>query len=130
MSNPDQRHAIAVARMVQSELGDAATRPILVAALMHDVGKVVSGLHTPGRVIATAVWLVAPDRLALSWRDRRWPLRRLGQYRLHPEIGESLLISAASDTLVSTWAGDHHQSEEHWRVEAAVGRVLKDCDDD
>ncbi len=130
MSNPDQRHGVEVARLVEAELGEEATVPVLAAALLHDVGKIESGLRTPARVLATLVWAVVPDRFASRWTRRVWPLNRLGQYRLHPEIGEELLTSAGSDKLVAAWAGDHHQAERLWRVDAALGRVLKECDDD
>ena len=42
-----------VARKVEVALGDEASRPVLAAALLHDVGKTESGLSTYGRVIAT-----------------------------------------------------------------------------
>ena len=53
MSRADRRHAAGVARRVEVALGDEATRPVLAAALLHDVGKTESGLGTYGRVIAT-----------------------------------------------------------------------------
>src|SRR5690606_18174826 len=39
MSNPDQRHAVRVARRVEAALGPDAPRPVMAAALLHDVGK-------------------------------------------------------------------------------------------
>src|SRR5262245_52686461 len=53
MPGPDRRHAAATARRVEAELGERATQPVLAAALLHDVGKIESGLGTYGRVIAT-----------------------------------------------------------------------------
>ena len=53
MSSPDRRHSAGVARQVERQLGHQATRPVLAAALLHDVGKVASGRGTYGRVIAT-----------------------------------------------------------------------------
>src|SRR3546814_20809012 len=53
MSAPDRRHAVGVARRVERALGAEAERPVLAAALLHDVGKVESGLRTYGRVVAT-----------------------------------------------------------------------------
>src|SRR4051794_33612483 len=53
MSRTDRRHAAGVARRVEQALGAEATRPVLAAALLHDVGKIDSGLGTYGRVIAT-----------------------------------------------------------------------------
>jgi hypothetical protein len=51
MSPQDRRHAAAVARRVESDLGEGATSTVLVTALMHDVGKTVAGLGTYGRVL-------------------------------------------------------------------------------
>src|SRR6187431_1790621 len=53
MSGPDRRHAVGVAERAQRALGHEATRPVLAAALLHDVGKIDSGLGTYGRVVAT-----------------------------------------------------------------------------
>ncbi len=135
MSNPDRRHAVGVARDVVAELGDeVADRAVVAAALLHDVGKVVSGYRTPARVVATLVWAAVPaDRrssTALGWAGRGRPWRRMGEYRRHPELGEALLIDAGADPVTSSWAGDHHRSADRWRVAPAIGAVLKACDDD
>ena len=53
MGRADRRHAVTVARRVEAALGVEATRPVMAAALLHDVGKVTSGLGTYGRVMAT-----------------------------------------------------------------------------
>ena len=138
MSNPDRRHAVGVAKRVECELGGAATDPVLAAALLHDVGKIVSGLRTPARVGATLVWSVLPSSRAALWltdervrprRLARWRLR-LGQYHLHPQLGEGVLEAAGADPLTSGWAGDHHRTIDEWRVDQRIGRVLKACDDD
>ena len=79
MSNPDRRHAVGVAQLVAARLGPDAVRPVLAAALLHDVGKVVSGLRTPARVAATLVWAVLPSERAVAWcGSPRQLLRRLG----------------------------------------------------
>ncbi|MDA3040396.1 MAG: HD domain-containing protein [Actinomycetota bacterium] len=131
MSNPDRRHAVGVAQMVAARLWPEAVRPVLAAALLHDVGKVVSGLRTPARVVATLVWAVVPSERATVWCEspRTFP-RRLGQYHRHPELGEQLLVEAGADPTTSTWAADHHRPTSQWRVAARVGSVLKDCDGD
>lgn len=130
MSNPDKRHAVQVGRSVEAVLGQEATTPILVAALLHDVGKIQSAYRTPARCVATVIWTVLANDLAEPWSKRTWPLKRLGQYRRHPEIGEELLRSAGSADLSAQWAGDHHRPTNEWRVDQAIGQVLKDCDDD
>ena len=130
MNNPDRRHGIAVAYRVVGELGATATRPVIAAALLHDVGKIESNFRTPARVIATLFWSAAPHRLATNWLEGPVPLRQLAQYRLHPELGEQLLVAAGADPLTSSWAADHHAPASSWRVSVEVGQVLKDCDDD
>lgn len=136
MSNPDRRHAVAVARAVVVDLGPAAGREIVAAALLHDVGKVVSGYGTFRRVGATVVWTglerARPDReRAARWSVAdRTTLRRLGQYRRHPELGAELLTAAGAHELTVAWAREHHRRPARWTVPPEVGAVLKACDDD
>ncbi len=130
MTPADQRHSIEVATDVVTELGSQATRPVVAAALLHDVGKVVSDLGTFARAGATILWGVVPDDQAEPWLARRGLRRRVAQYRLHPQLGEALLIEAGSHELTSSWAADHHLSPEEWRVDQPIGQVLKACDDD
>ncbi len=130
MSNPDRRHAVAVARDVSAELGDDCERWIVAAALLHDSGKVVSGYRTPARVVATLVWSVVDRRRAAEWEQRGRPLRRLAQYRRHPELGEAALRRVGADGRTADWAGDHHRPESAWRVPPEIGVVLKRCDGD
>ncbi len=131
MSNPDRRHAVAVARAVVAELGDDATGPVVAAALLHDSGKVVSGLRTPARVVATVLWAVVDDEAADRWIERGGPVRRrLGQYRRHPDLGATLLTDAGSDPLTVAWAREHHRGPDAWSVPHHLALVLKACDDD
>lgn len=131
MSNPDRRHAIGVARAVVDTLGGAADRPVVAAALLHDSGKVVSGLGTFARVGATLWWAVADTDWARRWAAGPAGIRRqLGQYRLHPELGRDLLTEAGSDPLTAAWAAEHHRSPDHWTIPAGIATVLKSCDDD
>ena len=129
MSNPDQRHSIAVARAVSAELADVPSW-VMAAALLHDVGKVECGYRTPARVAATLVWAVTPSERASTWRTEGKLRRGLALYHLHPEIGAELCDEAGSDPLTSAWAREHHLSEAFWTVPRDLGRVLKDCDDD
>ena len=55
MSDADRHHAVLIAQQVAATLGQQGTRPVLSAALLHDVGKTVSGLSLYGRVIATLI---------------------------------------------------------------------------
>jgi hypothetical protein len=77
----DRRHAIEVTRRFRGLRPDA-TRAQTAGALLHDVGKVQSGLGTLGRVAAT---MVGPRT------------RRFRQYHDHGEIGAAMAADAGSD---------------------------------
>ena len=130
MSNPDRRHAAAVARDVERSLGHEATRPILAAALLHDVGKIESGLRTYGRVIATLCGMMLGREQAKVWTRGRGFTRRVGLYLLHPDLGGDLLGMAGSDPLTEAWTREHHKPPDQWTISPKVAQVLKDCDDD
>ena len=123
MSGADRRHALDVARRVVAVLGSGATRPVLAAALLHDVGKIDAGLGTVGRVPATLAGLVARERVAVGGG-------RVARYLRHDAIGAAMLAGAGADPLTVTWAREHHLPERAWTLPAEVGRVLKAADDD
>jgi hypothetical protein len=81
MSNPDRRHAVEVARRFAVRRPDA-TRAEMAGALLHDVGKIESGLGTFARVAAT---LVGPRT------------ERFRAYHDHEAIGARLAEAAGSD---------------------------------
>jgi hypothetical protein len=85
----DRRHSVEVARRLHAAR-PAATRDELAAALLHDVGKVASGLGTFGRVAAT---LVGP-RTA-----------RFRAYHDHEAIGASMAAEAGSSELTVALIG-------------------------
>lgn len=132
MPGPDRRHSAAVARRVEHALGDDATRPVLAAALLHDVGKLDAHLRTYGRVIATlAGGVVGHDEAVI----RQWTLttgftRRVGLYLLHPELGADLLAVAGSDPLTVAWAREHHLTPDRWTLDPTLAAALHDADDD
>lgn len=130
MSNPDRRHAVVVARRVERALGQEATRPVLAAALLHDVGKIESGLRTYGRVIATLSGRVGGYETADRWRKGRGFTRRVGLYLLHADLGADRLEMAGSDPLTVAWAREHHLPEGMRTVPAEVAAVLSAADDD
>ena len=130
MSKADRRHAAAVARRVEHALGDQANKPVLAAALLHDVGKVSAGLGTYGRVIATVAGGAAGRSMAEAWTEGKGFTRRVGLYLRHPELGADLLAMAGSDPLTVAWAREHHRPEGEWTLDPAVSRALKDADDD
>jgi predicted HD phosphohydrolase len=113
----DRRHAIGVARHVAASLGADATRPVLAAALLHDVGKVDSNLGTFARVLATLL-------------NRQVGESRFARYRRHNEIGAAMLSMAGSDVLTVAWAREHHLSPDRWTLPIAVAVALKAADND
>jgi hypothetical protein len=130
MSNADRRHAVDVAHRVERALGHEATRPVLAAALLHDVGKVEAGLGTYGRVIATLSAKVAGADMASSWRRQRGFARRVGLYLHHDRLGGDLLELAGSDPVTVAWAREHHRPEAEWTVPRELAEALKAADDD
>ncbi len=130
MSNPDRRHAAGVARRVDAVLGADATKPVLAAALLHDVGKVESGLRTPGRVVATVVGQVGGRAQARGWADRSGFTGRVGRYLLHTDLGAELLTDAGSDPLTVAWAREHHRPQSRWTLPTEVATALATADDD
>jgi hypothetical protein len=130
MSGPDRRHAAGVARDVERALGHEASRPVLAAALLHDVGKVESGLRTYGRVVATLCAMVGGTEMADSWQKRRGYTRRVGLYLRHAQIGADLLDLAGSEPLTVAWAREHHLPKDQWTIPPELGDVLKAADND
>ena len=130
LSGPDRRHAVDVARRADAELGNA-DRAALAAALLHDVGKLDSGLGTLARVPATLVGLAGFRRAVVPGNGRSSGLcRRIAMYLDHPARGAARLRAAGSDPLTVAWAAEHHLPEDRWSVPPAVGRVLHAADDD
>jgi hypothetical protein len=79
MTAADRRHAVVVARRFMA-MGQWS-REEIAAALLHDVGKVVSQLGTTARVIAT---VVGPRT------------ERFRQYHDHEALGAAMLREAGS----------------------------------
>lgn len=154
MSGPDRRHAAGVARDAASLLGwggvgpgsgggcgggggsgDArGSREVVASALLHDVGKVESGIGTFGRVAVTlAAIVLGRQRLALepgrATQAPRWR-RRISDYLAHDRIGASLLEEAGSHPVTIAWAREHHLPSEAWTVERRVAEALKAADGD
>ena len=81
LSNQDRRHSVGVARCF-ARRRPGATRAEVAGALLHDVGKLESGLGTFGRVVATVV----------GGRTERFRA-----YHDHEELGARLAEAAGSD---------------------------------
>ncbi|HVV35555.1 MAG TPA: HD domain-containing protein [Acidimicrobiales bacterium] len=121
MAGFDRRHAVGVARRVCAALGDDATRPVVAAALLHDVGKIESGFGVWRRVGATVL-------TAVRGRDR--VTGRVATYVNHPALGAALLREAAADPVTAAWAQEHHLPPERWTLDAPIAAALKNADDD
>jgi len=83
MSVQDRRHSLLVARRFEA-LAGSPSREELAGALLHDVGKQVSGLGTLARVVAT----VAGPRIA-----------RFRTYHEHEVLGARMAADAGSSTV-------------------------------
>jgi hypothetical protein len=130
MSGADRRHAVGVARRVVEELGGEADREVVAAALLHDVGKIASGLGTYGRVVATVSGAAAGRRTAEAWSQAGGFTRRVGLYLRHPELGADMLAMAGSDPLTITWTREHHLPPSQWTLDPEIAAILKAADDD
>ncbi len=130
MSPQDRRHSAAVARRVEATLEGEATRPVLAAALLHDVGKIDARLGTPLRVVATLSAAVAGREMAELWVRSTGVTRRIGLYLKHPEIGGDLLGMAGSDTFTETWAREHHLPASDCTLPPHLADALREADDD
>lgn len=131
LSGPDRRHSVEVAREVQRLLGpEAAGRPVLAAALLHDVGKLDAGLRTPGRVAATVMVMAAGDGAASRWAEKGGFRSRAARYLQHPQRGAELLANAESDPLVVAWARDHHLPPDRCRIADDLAAALRAADND
>lgn len=131
MPGADRRHAAGVARRVEQRLGAEAGRPVLAAALLHDVGKVVARLGVLGRVAATQAALVVGRSRAEGWGETTTGLvGRIGLYLRHPQLGGDLLARAGSDPLTVAWAREHHLPTDRWTLPRPVAEALKAADND
>ena len=101
LSNPDRRHAIEVARrfeVARSASVAAVPRSEMAAALLHDCGKLDSGLGTSARVGAT-VWLALGGERA-SQGDGR-----IARYGRHEAIGAAMVQAAGSEPVTVALVG-------------------------
>lgn len=129
MGRPDRRHSHDVARRAVATLGDAATRPVVAAALLHDVGKTESGLGTYGRVMATLSAAAAGPDMAVAWSQSRGVTRRIGLYLRHEELGADLIELAGSDPLTVALVREWSTPDDDLTVPTGVLRGLRAADD-
>ena len=128
MTTPDQRHAYGVAQKTLSLLGEKATRPVIAAALLHDIGKTRAQIGTFARVFATLAGRQASMAQRESWSKEDGWLGRAGQYLMHHEIGAQLLTDAGSDPLTITWAREHELVHTEWTLPEEITNALWKAD--
>jgi hypothetical protein len=135
MKPHDRRHSVAVARRVERTLADTPHHDDsrwLAAALLHDVGKLDSGLGVFARVAATLAGAAAGHDMAEAWSAKRGITRRFGLYLRHAELGETRLRVIGARDEAAAWAGAHHD-ESTWEalaLPAVVVGALDEADDD
>ena len=98
LGRADRSESVTVGRRAVALL-PAGTDPVwIAAALLHDVGKVDSGLGTPGRVMATVVAGAVGATRAAEFDGR------IGRYARHAEIGAERLRAAGARPETAAWA--------------------------
>jgi hypothetical protein len=123
----DRRHTVEVARRVEAALADgphAGDPRWPGCALLHDIGKLASGLGVLNRVVATVAERATGGALAargtggvppttaaeaaLKGEEHRGLRRRIALYVRHPEIGADMIRMAGGRPEIAHWAGAHH----------------------
>jgi len=126
MSHPDQRHSIAVAQMVDKQLPE--DRTAVVAALLHDIGKVSVRSGILLRVLAGFTQPLVSTQRRHRWASKGGALSRLAALIEYPTVGATLLAEAGSEEFVVRWAAQHHLRPEDWTVDRVRARVLRRAD--
>lgn len=107
-SEADQRHAVSVARLLLRS--GYASRDLIAAALLHDVGK--RGAHfTPWHRTAI-VLLEATMPALLRWMGRRERIGLLAPFAVHQAhsaLGASLALRAGASERTARLIREHHQ---------------------
>ena len=111
MSPYEQDHAVQVARRLQRFLAPTIHRTEdrwIVAALLHDVGKMESDFSKLGRVAGTLASRVVSVATARRWASSaRGFRRRVGAYLVHGEIGARMIREAGGREEAAWWAEVH-----------------------
>jgi hypothetical protein len=130
----DQRHSAGVARQVEAALAGgphAGDTRWPACALLHDIGKLASGLGVFGRVLAT-LFGRATDGAVADWEEQRGLRRRIALYLRHPELGADMIELAGGRPEVAHWAAAHHDPArlDPPRLPAPVVQALVAADND
>ena len=130
----DQRHSAGVARQVEAALAGgphAGDTRWPACALLHDIGKLASGLGVFGRVLAT-LFGRATDGAVADWEEQRGMRRRIALYLRHPELGADMIELAGGRAEVAHWAAAHHDQArfDPQMLPAPVVKALVAADND
>jgi hypothetical protein len=108
MPAPDRRHGLAVFRALRAQ--GVACPDLLVAALLHDVGKAEAAPALWLRVLTVLLERFAP-RLLERWAQEegsRWQ-RALWLYRQHAVLGARQAAAAGCSSLTVALIRRHHE---------------------
>lgn len=107
MSRAEQHHGVAICRMLEAQ--ERVESDLLIAALLHDVGKIQAPPRLWDRVIAVLGEYFAPQQAA------RWSLgaprglrRGFVVRRMHPEWGAVLAEQAGAPPRATALIRQHH----------------------
>lgn len=138
LQSSEQHHAIAVLRKLK---GQGETHPdLLVAALLHDVGKCLAPLKSYERAMIVLAQVFAPHKVR-QWgtENAHPPNQRIHGWRYafivaqgHPQWGASIARQAGASPLVEALIQRHQQSltEPPRSLEDSLLRKLQLADDD
>jgi hypothetical protein len=131
LPNHDRRHAIRVARYVETEIGAECESRWLAAALLHDVGKYDAHLSVTRRALATVAAAGRSGTARMTrWRTRPGWRGRFATYSEHGELGAAEIRAAGGREEAARWSAAHHHPET-WAalpIPAAVVRALDRAD--
>lgn len=112
LSNPDRRHLIHSARMVEGALGTDGDPVWTRVALLHDVGKFDSHLGVVGRVAATVLATGLGNERIVTWASTCGWKGRIGSYQCHGEIGAAEIRAAGGPEDAAIWSELHHHRDQ------------------
>jgi hypothetical protein len=110
----DRRYSIRVANHVETRLAGteyAGQLRWLAAALLHDVGKLDSGLGVLGRTVATILGATVGRARVDRWTAATGLRRRVARYLRHDERGAERIRLAGGRDEAAHWALAHHHRD-------------------